>query len=181
MFKSTGIASRHHSSAYQKTLGGQAGTRRELRARVCCCALVLAQYCVELCRDGVPQTHVLAKYSPAASCLPPRRRPPPSLPPPLERRTAVAAMYPTIGHFDASVNPLHSAYPTPGGSSSSGAAQTPPAGQHPRPAANGPPAPSPPAFPTLQVTIDPRFQISPPVGAAANLGPTSRSCIAGMK
>ena len=57
------------------------------------------------------------------------------------------------------MNPLHasSSYPSPGRASG---APSPPA----QPArANGPPSSSPPAFCTLQVTIDPRFQVAPPV------------------
>lgn len=74
-------------------------------------------------------------------------------------------MYPTIGaisNFDAAVNPLHAPYPTPGSSSNSVA--QPPAPQ-PRPAANGPPSPAAPGFATLQVMIDPRFHLAPPVRA----------------
>ncbi|PSC70670.1 hypothetical protein C2E20_5906 [Micractinium conductrix] len=83
-------------------------------------------------------------------------------------------MYPTI-QFDP--NPLHSSYPnlsSAAASSSSGttAAAAPslsrpaaaPAPLPPR--ANGPPPPPPSSgFPTLQVTIDPRFQVAPPVRA----------------
>ncbi|KAL4451824.1 hypothetical protein ABPG75_007486 [Micractinium tetrahymenae] len=77
-------------------------------------------------------------------------------------------MYPTIHNFDA--NPLH-AYPTVGGSSSgsgagsSAGAGTPATAAAAAPRANGPPPPPPAAFPTLQVTIDPRFQVAPPVRA----------------
>lgn len=91
-----------------------------------------------------------------------------SPPPPTRHRSRLArldcrAMYPTIGaisNFDAAVNPLHAPYPTPGSSSNSVA--QPPAPQ-PRPAANGPPSPAAPGFATLQVMIDPRFHLAPPV------------------
>lgn len=81
-------------------------------------------------------------------------------------------MYPTIHNFDA--NPLH-AYPAVGGATSggsvastAGASATParPAGAAAvQPRANGPTPAPPAAFPTLQVTIDPRFQVAPPVRA----------------
>lgn len=76
-------------------------------------------------------------------------------------------MYPTIHNFDA--NPLH-AYPAVGSNTggsaggSAGGASAPAAPAPPR--ANGPPPPPPAAFPTLQVTIDPRFQVAPPVSIA---------------
>ena len=94
-------------------------------------------------------------------------------------------MYPTInlGAGDTSFNPLHAPYPSTSGSSAAAAPQPP---SPPQPArANGPPGvPPPPAFPTLQVAIDPKFCVAPPVrwagrgccGSAA-LAPGSSLCL----
>jgi hypothetical protein len=79
-------------------------------------------------------------------------------------------MYPTI---HTSLNPLHSSYPAlstgaPSSGPGSNVATAPAAAaaaSSPRPTANGPPTPPQPAFPTLQVAIDPRFQIAPPVSS----------------
>lgn len=71
-------------------------------------------------------------------------------------------MYPTIHSFGEASggvqNPMHAPYPS---TSSGPAPSQPPAAQPPR--ANGPPAPPTAAFPTLQVTIDPKFAVGPPV------------------
>ncbi|PRW57432.1 hypothetical protein C2E21_4294 [Chlorella sorokiniana] len=75
-------------------------------------------------------------------------------------------MYPTINLVgENTFNPLHAPYPTPGSSSAAAAAPQPPS--PPQPArANGPPGgPPPAAFPTLQVAIDPKFCLAPPVKA----------------
>lgn len=77
-------------------------------------------------------------------------------------------MYPTIHSYGDAAggtqNPLHAPYPSTSG---------PPAAAAPGPSSpprtNGPPAgaPAQPAFPTLQVAIDPKFALGPPVRCGA--------------
>ena len=74
------------------------------------------------------------------------------------RQAGSRAMYPTINTFDSG-NPLHAPYPSTSGAAAAALVSPGPAASQ---RANGPP-PAPPAFPTLQVAINAKFNLTPPV------------------